>query len=102
MNCPAARITGRFLRSRAGLIGSSLTLASMLLAAPADAAEPVDQACLGESFSALAAPGFGHGVVFFAQNGGPADTRTGLGDGIQLLQSGVVPDAIVPNTCNNP
>ena len=26
----------------------------------------------------------------------------GLGDGVQLVQAGVVPDDVVPNTCNNP
>jgi hypothetical protein len=83
---------------------AGVAIVSGLFALPADAAEPANQACYGESISALAsnqpAPGaFGHGVVGFAQdpNSGP-----GLGDGVQLVQAGVVPDWVVLNTCNNP
>jgi hypothetical protein len=70
----------------------------------AGAAEPNNQACVGESLSVLAsnqpAPGaFGQAVVGFAQF--PVG-QPGLGDAIQALQAGVVPDNIVPNTCNNP
>ena len=68
----------------------------------ASAAQPANQACLGESLSALAttqpAPGaFGAGVVGFAQ---APDGQPGLGDGIQALQAGQVPNAVLPNTCN--
>jgi hypothetical protein len=46
-----------------------------------------------------AAPGaFGSAVVGFAQEPG---NRPGLGDGVQLLQAGLVPDEVVPNTCND-
>ena len=70
---------------------------------PAGAGEPRNQACLGESLSALAsnqpAPGaFGQGVRSFAQDPAPPP---GLGAGIQALQAGMVPDAVVPNTCND-
>lgn len=74
---------------------------TLLGAATEHAAEPANQACLGESFSALTGPGFGQAIVFFAQGGGPVDTQPGLGDGIQRLQAGLVPDQVVPNTCNN-
>lgn len=72
-------------------------------AAVADAGPPASQGCYGESISALAsnqpAPGaFGGAVVSFAQ---APDTRPGLGDGVQLLQAGLVPDEVVPNTCND-
>ena len=72
-------------------------------AGAAGAVPPTTQACVGESLSALAsdqpAPGaFGAGVVGFAQ---APDARPGLGDGIQALQDGDVPDAGVPNTCND-
>ena len=65
----------------------------------AAAGQPANQACLGQTDSALATsqenPGdFGQGVVSFAQPGG-------LGGGIQLLQAGLVPDEVVPNTCND-
>jgi hypothetical protein len=69
----------------------------------ASAAEPANQACVGQSLSALAStqpfPGaFGAAVVGFAQ---APDARPGLGDGIQVLQAGAVPDEVVPNTCND-
>jgi hypothetical protein len=70
---------------------------------PAGAGKPQNQACLGESLSALAsdqpAPGaFGAGVRGFAQD---PTSRPGLGDGIQALQAGLVPDELVLNTCND-
>jgi hypothetical protein len=73
-------------------------------ASAAGAAEPVNQACVGESLSGLATtqpfPGaFGAGVAGFAQD--PNLPPAGLGDGIQALQAGVVPDEVVPNTCND-
>jgi len=82
-----------------GLIGGGVGVAG---AGVAGAAEPNNQACVGESLSVLAsnqpAPGaFGAGVVFFAQ----APDGFGLGNNIQFLQAGVVPDTIVPNTCND-
>jgi hypothetical protein len=81
-----------------GLIGGGVGVAG---AGVAGAAEPNNQACVGESLSGLATtvppPGFGQGVVGFAQD----PSGQGLGDAIQLLQAGVVPDFIVPNTCND-
>ena len=71
-----------------------------LLTGPSAASEPEPASCLGESFAAFAGPGFGQGVVFFAQVGGPLNTRPGLGDGIQNIQAGLVPDWVFPNTCN--
>jgi hypothetical protein len=72
----------------------AIVLGSLGMMSPAGAAQPANQACLGESFSALAGPGFGPGVVSFAQNPGP------FGDGIQAVLAGDVPDDVVPNTCN--
>ena len=63
--------------------------------------KPANQACVGESLSSLAigsAGAFGAGVVFFAQE---PTTSSGLGDNIQFFQAGVVPDEVVPNTCND-
>ena len=73
----------------------------------AGAGEPVNPACYGESISALATeqpfPGaFGGAVVGFAQ--APPDEflpLPGLGDGVQAVQAGLVPDEVVPNTCND-
>jgi hypothetical protein len=89
------------------LFMSALTLVFLgLSAAPAGASKPAIPACYGESISALAStqpfPGaFGAGVVGFAQ--APPDDilqRPGLGDGVQALQAGDVPDEVVLNTCN--
>ena len=84
--------------SRGIALTAGVAISSGLFALPAHAAEPANQACVGESFSALAGPGFGHGIVSFAQAG----PFPGLGVGIQLLQAGAVSDEVVPNTCNNP
>jgi hypothetical protein len=66
----------------------------------AGAGEPANQACVGESLSALASdqpfPGaFGEGTTSFARLPGPH------GDNIQAFQAGLVPDEVVPNTCND-
>ena len=65
----------------------------------ANAAEPAARACVGTTLSSLAtaAPRLGQGVRGFAQD---PTNRPGLGDGIQGLQAGQVPDEVVPNTCN--
>jgi len=65
----------------------------------ARAAPPAVHACIGTTFSALATAGprLGQGVKSFAQD---PTNRPGLGDGIQALQAGQVPDDVVQNTCN--
>jgi hypothetical protein len=86
------------------VITSVATAATLGLAsAVADAGEPASKGCYGESISALASsqpfPGaFGAAVVGFAQ---APDGRPGLGDGVQALQAGLVPDDVVPNSCND-
>ena len=90
------------------VLSISLLAALGLNTGVASAGEPANQGCYGESISFLATnqpfPGaFGAGVVGFAQ--APPDEflpRPGLGDGVQALQAGVVPDEVVLNTCNNP
>ena len=68
----------------------------------AGAGEPVVQACVGTTFSAAAQdlpPGdLGQLIVAFAQ--APDTAHPGLGDGIQNLQAGMVPDEVAVNTCN--
>jgi hypothetical protein len=76
--------------------------AGAALAAPAGAATPARQACLGRSFSEAATdqpfPGaLGHLIASFAQE---TQNRPGLGDGIQAVQAGLVPDEVVANACN--
>jgi hypothetical protein len=72
-------------------------------ASVAGASEPVVQACVGTTLSdaahALPPSGVGQAVVGFAQ--APDTEHPGLGDGIQLLQDGLVADDVVVNTCND-
>ena len=103
---PLAGMWGTHMRKRT--IGvmlslSSAAFATAMWAAPAGAATPVVQACVGSTLSAAAqaspAPGaIGHAVESFAR---AQDARPGLGDGIQALQAGDVTQDVVPNTCNN-
>jgi hypothetical protein len=76
--------------------------------AVAGAAEPVNQACVGTTYSeavqlfqdAGAPPGsLGQFVAGLAQ--APGTAHPGLGDGIQALQAGTVPDSVAINTCND-
>jgi len=76
---------------------------AVAMAAPAGAAQPAVQACVGSTFSGAAASvrgviPLGQLVKGFAQD--PTTAHPGLGDGIQLLQAGQVPDEVVVNTCN--
>jgi hypothetical protein len=88
------------------VLAISLLAALGLNTGVASAGEPANQGCYGESISALATnqpfPGaFGAGTVGFAQ--APTNEIVplpGLGDGVQLLQAGMVPDDVVLNTCN--
>jgi hypothetical protein len=81
---------------------ATIAIAVTSMAGVVDAGRPAAQGCYGESISALAGnqafPGaFGAGVRGFAQQ---PDGKPGLGDGVQLLKAGLVPDDVVPNTCN--
>jgi hypothetical protein len=89
------RIAAASVMVAAGLIGA--------VAAPASAGKPTNQACVGESLSALASnqpsPGaFGGAIRSFAQ---APDGTPGIGDGVQSLQAGDVPNDVLPNTCND-
>jgi hypothetical protein len=70
-------------------------------ASAAGAAQPAAQACVGQTYSQAAAalPGgdLGQTVRSFAQD---PFSPPGLGDGIQALQAGLVPDDVVINACN--
>ena len=81
------------------VLAVSLLAALGLTTGVAGAGSPANQACVGESLSALATnqpfPGaFGEGTSGFAQLPGPH------GQNIQALQAGDVPDDVVPNACN--
>jgi hypothetical protein len=69
-------------------------------AAPAQAAEPVEQACLGEFLSDGAqafGEGFGQTIASFAENPEQAGLDN-FGEAIQNLQAGTAP--LFPDACN--
>lgn len=80
---------------------AAAALAGALLAGsglrPAWAAEPNNQACLGHDVSGYAqgGAGFGHFLV------GLAASTTGVGTEFQAHLAGLVPDSIIPNSCND-
>jgi hypothetical protein len=91
------------LKSKLFVAGSFALAGIALVPSAASAGKPANQACLGQTDSALASdqpfPGaFGHAVTGFAQD---PNGRPGLGDGIQAMLAGAVPDFVVPNTCND-
>jgi hypothetical protein len=82
------------------VLSVSLLAALGLNTGVAGAGPPANQACVGESLSALASdqpfPGaFGQATRGFAQLPGPH------GQNLQAFQAGVVPDDVMPNTCND-
>ena len=93
---------------RRNLLRCALSLAvvgtaGVAFASPASARTPRLQACVGTTFAPAATnqpfPGaLGHLVGGFAKD---PTTKPGLGDGIQALQSGGVPDTVVVNACND-
>ena len=92
------------MRIRMFSIAGSLAIVAGVgvgLAPAAGAATPAVHACVGRTFSGAATalpPGaVGQAVVGFAQD---PTTRPGIGDGIQQLQAGQLPDDVVTNACN--
>ena len=92
------------MKLRRFVFGISLIAGTLCATAGvATASQPVVHACVGSTFSqdvqAYSAIGTPPGTVIsgFAQS---PDGHPGLGDGIQNLQAGLVPDSTVPNTCN--
>jgi len=61
------------------------------------AAQPNNQACLGDDFSGYAQGGslFGDFISFLA-----SETQ-GVGNEIQAHLAGLVPDPVIPNSCND-
>ena len=98
-----------------GASGAATCMLAGLYASPASAAEPPAAACVGQSFSPLASQAvdipvqpngsepdsLGELMVFIARVGGPLSTQPGAGDALGVLRAGVIPDAGVPNTCND-
>ena len=95
------------MKRKIRIAAASMVVAAGLIAAvaaPASAAQPANQACIGESLSVLAKPpqpspgSFGAAVVSFAQD--PSGSH-GLGDTAQAGAAGLIPDDVLPNTCND-
>lgn len=61
-------------------------------------AQPAHQGCLGNDVSSYAEAGsdYGHYIEGFARNETP-----GVGSEVQALLAGQVPDAVLPNSCND-
>jgi hypothetical protein len=72
-----------------------------LPAAAASAATPAVHACVGGSISTTASgtPGFGRFVSGVAHDP-TSGSRLGVGDDLQALEAGLVPDSGFTNTCN--
>lgn len=77
-------------------VGVGAATIAVGLGAPAAAAQPNHQACLGQDIRAYAdaGPGFGVFVSGLASDGG-------IGDEIQAHLAGAIPDFVVPNSCND-
>jgi hypothetical protein len=89
------------MKLRLGLVMMGLVVGLLGGVGYASAAKPVVQGCVGESVSgnAQAIPQYGQVVSSVAKDatglGGP-----GVGDEVQAVQAGGVPDTVFPNTCN--
>jgi hypothetical protein len=106
---------GAISRYRAVPASTAICMLASLYASPASADEAPPSACVGESLSALASEAVdipvqpdgsepsnvGELMVFVAQVGGPLSTQSGAGDALANLRGGVIPDAGIPNTCND-
>lgn len=93
----SARAQGRRgLRRRMGT-GLAAVVMALALATPAAAAQPKQQACLGEDIRTYAMGGSGFGGFV----SGMATTTDGVGAEIQAHLAGAIPDAIQPNSCND-
>ena len=61
------------------------------------AAQPANQACLGEDISGYAQGGSAFGGFI----SGLASATEGVGDELNAHLAGLVPDEVIPNSCNN-
>ncbi len=93
-NNQAASTPRRFIR-RWSAAGAGAFFAVAVLAAPASAAEPNNQGCLGHDIRGYARAGAGFGAFVKSLADG------GVGMEIQAHLAGQTPDASIPNTCND-
>ena len=80
------------------LIAVIATMAVLALSGAVTAAKPNNQACVGHDISGYAQGGadFGAFISGLARNG-----PGGFGSEIQLHMAGLIPDTIIPNSCND-
>lgn len=91
---PSSR-TARVLR-RSILAGLGAAALSVALALPSVAAQPNQQACLGEDIRTYAGMGAGFGAFVAGMA-----TEGGVGDEIQAHLAGSIPDTAITNGCND-
>ncbi|MEU0312562.1 hypothetical protein [Nocardioides sp. NPDC006273] len=86
----------RRVLARSIAVGFGAAAIAVTLGAPATAAQPNHQACLGHDFRAYAeaGPGFGAFTSGLAADGG-------VGEEVQAHLAGAIPDAVIPNSCND-
>jgi len=85
----------RRVLARSITVGLGAATLAVALASPATAAQPNQQACLGEDIRTYAGmrAGFGAFVSGLSQGG--------VGEEIQAHLAGDVPDTVTPNSCND-
>ena len=93
----SARADARPGRRRGVAAGLGTATVALLLAAPAAAAQPNQQACLGHDIRMYAGAGSGFGAFV----SGMAATTGGVGAEIQAHLAGAIPDVAQPNSCND-
>jgi hypothetical protein len=80
---------------------AAVAVGTLAISTTAGASTPVVTGCVGVTFSDAAhgsvRGSFGQTIRGFAQ---APDERRGLGDGIQQVQAGQIPDDVAVNACN--
>lgn len=91
------------MRTQTKALAILLTFGILTTSAIAFAAKPNNQACLGKDFSgyAKAFQPFGQVITHFEVGGVPI-IQGGIGDEVQNHLAGLVPDSVLPNSCNDP
>ena len=81
------------------LVAVFAAMAVLALSGAVTAAKPNNQACVGHDISGYAQGGsaFGGFISGLARNG-----PGGFGTEIQLHMAGLIPDSVIPNSCNDP
>ena len=86
------------IRRKVAAVACATVVMTAMSTGVAHAATPAVQGCVGDTFAGHKSPAFGAVVIRpFAQD---PTNRPGLGDGIQALQAGAVPDEVAANACN--